>query len=78
MAWIQRFANVFRGRRLRREIEEEIGYHLEARAADHRAAGMSAEDAHAEAVRRFGGRTLALGAPTMPTFSPRLPRRGST
>ena len=37
-----------------REVEEELRYHIEMRARDNIAAGMSPEDAAADAMRRFG------------------------
>src|SRR5262245_2986098 len=37
-----------------REIEDELRFHIEMRASDNIAAGMSAEDAVADAMRRFG------------------------
>ena len=37
-----------------REIEDELRYHIELRARDNIAAGMSPEDAEADAMRRFG------------------------
>jgi hypothetical protein len=37
-----------------REVEEELRFHVEMRAHDNIAAGMSAEDAVADAMRRFG------------------------
>ena len=40
--------------RRRREVEEEVRFHLEMRAAALRARGMSAADAEAEAQRKFG------------------------
>jgi hypothetical protein len=52
--------SILRGlRRLRsgafeREIEEELRFHIEMRARDNLAAGMSPEEAEQEALRRFG------------------------
>ena len=60
MAWFNRLANIFRPARVRGEIEEELRYHINARTTDNVAAGMSPEEARADAVRRFGGATLAL------------------
>lgn len=37
-----------------REIEDELRFHIEMRTCDNIAAGMSAEDAEADAMRRFG------------------------
>jgi predicted permease len=59
MAWLNRFSNLFCRRALNRELEEELEFHMEARARDNIAAGMSAEQARQDAARRFGNRTLA-------------------
>jgi putative ABC transport system permease protein len=40
------------------DLDEELRAHLEMRAADNRAAGMSAEEARYEAQKRFGNTTL--------------------
>src|SRR5215467_11121001 len=37
-----------------RDIEDELQFHIEMRTRDNIAAGMSSEDAVAEAMRRFG------------------------
>ena len=55
MSWMRRFANVFRGRRVDAEVEEELRFHLEARAHENQAAGMSPTEARQDAARRFGG-----------------------
>lgn len=60
MAWFRRLATVFRAQKIRGEIDEELRYHIEARTADNLAAGMSLEEARADARRRFGGAALAL------------------
>src|SRR5215216_6529745 len=39
---------------LLRDLDDEIRFHLEMRAAEFRAAGMSEEEARAEAMRRLG------------------------
>jgi hypothetical protein len=43
-----------RGRAAGREIEAELRYHIELRTRDNITAGMSPEDAEADAMRRFG------------------------
>ncbi len=58
MSWFNRFSNLFRGRAVERELEEELQFHLEARVRDNIAAGMSAEESRRDAARRFGNRTL--------------------
>lgn len=60
MAWWNRFANLFRPAKVRDEIDEELRYHISARIADNIATGMSAKEARADALRRFGGATVAL------------------
>jgi predicted permease len=60
VAWLNRLANILRPARVRDEIEEELRYHINARTAGNVAAGMSPEEARADAVRRFGGATVAL------------------
>lgn len=59
MAWFNRLANLLRPAKVSNEIEEELCYHIEARTADNIAAGMSSEDARADAMRRFGNATAA-------------------
>lgn len=50
---------LFSRRHLEREVEEELAHHIAQRSEQLRAAGMSGEDAHREAARRFGDvRTL--------------------
>ena len=43
-----------RGGAVGREIEDELRYHIELRTRDNITAGMSPEDAEADAMRRFG------------------------
>jgi hypothetical protein len=52
-------ANILRPARVSDEIDEELRYHINARAADNVAAGMGREEARADAVRRFGNATVA-------------------
>ncbi|HKR26657.1 MAG TPA: ABC transporter permease, partial [Acidobacteriaceae bacterium] len=58
MAWLNRLANMLRATRVSDEIDEELRYHIDARTADNVAAGMSAAEARANAVRRFGNATV--------------------
>jgi hypothetical protein len=60
MPWLNRVANLFRGRKLHAEIDEELRFHMDARIADNLAAGITPEDARRDAARRFGGQLLAL------------------
>ena len=59
MSWLSRVANAFRGERVDRELDEELRFHLEARAADLTDAGMDPREARREARRRMGN-NLAL------------------
>ena len=58
MALLQRIANLFRGHKLRREIEAELRSHTEMRIEDNIAAGMSPEKARRDALLRFGNFTV--------------------
>lgn len=59
MRWFNRLTNILRPARVSDEIDEELRYHINARTADNVAAGMSQEEARADAVRRFGNATVA-------------------
>ncbi|HRZ57121.1 MAG TPA: ABC transporter permease, partial [Candidatus Paceibacterota bacterium] len=50
----QRFRSVWQRRAVNRDIDEELQFHIEARAAENLAAGMSPEEAAREAGKRFG------------------------
>jgi hypothetical protein len=51
---MRRLGAPLRGAAAGREIEDELRFHIELRARDNIAAGMSPEDAVADAMRRFG------------------------
>src|SRR5712691_1267975 len=55
---IARLRGMLRRNRLDHELDEELRSHLEMRAADNLAAGMSPEQARYEAQKRFGNTTL--------------------
>jgi putative ABC transport system permease protein len=61
MDWLgelsRRFVFLFRRSKLTKDLEDELELHLELRAEDHAAAGMTAPDAHARARRGFGNVT---------------------
>src|ERR1700722_11399936 len=59
MAMLRRIKNLFRGQKLRREIEAELRSHTQMRIEDNIAAGMSPEKARRDALLRFGNLTLA-------------------
>ena len=61
MGWLNRLANMIRPTRVSADIDEELRYHINARTADNVAAGMSPEEARADAVRRLGNATVARG-----------------
>jgi predicted permease len=52
-AW-HRFVALFRRRRLERDLDEELAFHLAMREADYQHAGQTPADAHFAARRRFG------------------------
>jgi putative ABC transport system permease protein len=54
MSWIRRLRNTLRRRTLDREIEDELQFHADLRAADLQRAGLSAHDARREARRLLG------------------------
>jgi predicted permease len=54
----RRLARLFRRERFDRELEEEMRFHLEMKAQDHREAGMDAQQARYAARRQFGNVTL--------------------
>jgi putative ABC transport system permease protein len=54
MSWIRRLINTVRRRTLDREIDHELRFHVELRAADLQRAGMAADEARREARRLLG------------------------
>src|SRR5215469_18413455 len=56
MSVLRRVANLFRRPKLDQDIDAELRAHIEMRAADNIAAGMSPEEARRQAVLRFGSR----------------------
>ncbi len=59
MSWFRRFSNLFQRDELSKELDEELQFHLDARARDNIDAGMTADEARNDARKRFGNRTLA-------------------
>ncbi len=53
--WWRRISTLLQGGRAHREVEEEMRFHVDMEAADLRRSGLSPDDAHREALRRFGG-----------------------
>jgi predicted permease len=56
MGWLQRVINVFRGRDLNADIDEELQFHIDERIAENVAAGMTQAEARRAALARFGSR----------------------
>ena len=54
----RRLRFLFHRARFERELDEELRFHLEMKAQDHREAGLPREAARREAARRFGNATL--------------------
>ena len=72
--WLRARYHLFRDR-FDREMEEEMQFHLELRAAEHSQAGMSEQDARDAAQRQFGNRAsleehrrMAVGIPSLETL----------
>jgi hypothetical protein len=57
VSWIARLRGLLRRDRLDRDLDDELRSHVEMRAADNMAAGMSASEARYDAQRRFGNTT---------------------
>jgi len=58
MRWLNRLWSTLRPRRLDRDLDDELKFHIERRAADLIAQGMRPAEARREAARRFGNVTL--------------------
>src|SRR5580693_6356618 len=58
MAWWKRVRGLWRRQELAQELDDELRAHVEMRAADNLAAGMSERDARHDALKRFGNVTL--------------------
>ena len=54
MSWFSRLVNVFRSDRLNHDLEDEIRFHLDTRAAEFTRRGMTPAEAAREARRRLG------------------------
>ena len=59
MSWFSRLANVFRSDRLNHDLENEIRFHLDSRAAEFGRRGMTPAEAARAARRRLGNESLA-------------------
>jgi len=58
MSWIARLRGMLKRDRLDHDLDDELRSHVEMRAADNLAAGMSPEQANYEAQKRFGNTAL--------------------
>jgi predicted permease len=58
MPWIARLRGMLKRDRLDHDLDDELRSHIEMRAADNLAAGMSPEEANYEAQKRFGNTAL--------------------
>jgi hypothetical protein len=56
---VRRAAHLLRRSRFERDLDEEIAFHIEARAAELRSAGVECAAALAQARREFGGASQA-------------------
>jgi hypothetical protein len=59
VSWLNRLSNLLRREDLRRELNEELQFHIDARVRDNLNAGMTEEAARRDARRRFGNWTFA-------------------
>ena len=57
MSWFSRLRRMLQRDRLEKDLDEELRSHLDMRAADNLAAGMTSEEAGCDARRRFGNVT---------------------
>jgi len=58
MSWLSRIRGLLRIEKLEQDLEEELRTHVEMRARDNEAAGMTPEQARYGAQRQFGNMTL--------------------
>ena len=58
MSLVSRIRGLLRIEKLEQELEEELRTHVEMRARDNEAAGMTPEEARYDARKRFGNTTL--------------------
>ena len=55
MKFFHRLRTQFRKQELDKDLSDEIAFHIEQETEENLAAGMSAEEAHYSAMRKFGG-----------------------
>jgi|SRR5215467_16397285 len=74
--FLNKLAILFGGGRFRRELDEEMGFHLAQLEKEWMAGGMPSEDAHCAAMRQFGNTEKLLSKVRRPWhFGPRRSRR---
>src|SRR4051812_17263415 len=57
MGWIRRIRNVLAGRRLQRDLDRELAFHLAERADEYQNSGATRDEALLRARRQFGSLT---------------------
>ena len=72
MSWLSRFVSVIRSDRLNRDLDDEMRFHLDARTEEYAKAGLSIEEARAQARRQFGSPALLRDASRDIKLLPRL------
>ena len=60
MAWYHQIANALRQDRLRRDVDQELTFHLQESIDELRDSGLSATDAERQARRQFGNLPLKV------------------
>src|SRR5690348_1434189 len=55
MSWLSRIAAIVRSRKLERDLDQELQFHMELKTQENIAAGMEPEEARYAALRAFGG-----------------------
>src|SRR6266403_2808561 len=58
MSWIRRLRSLFEKQKLEDQLDEELQFHIEMRAQEFIAAGMTPGEARHQAARLFGNQTL--------------------
>jgi predicted permease len=72
MSWLSRFVSVIRSDRLNHDLDDEMRFHLDARTEEYTRAGLSTEEARAQARRQFGSPALLRDASRDIKLLPRL------
>ena len=72
MSCLSRFVSVIRSDRLNHDLDDEMRFHLDARTEEYTRAGLSTEEARAQARRQFGSPALLRDASRDIKLLPRL------